>query len=227
MTGAESLSSIDEAFSRGAAASIGWPLDEPIHPNGAKGLQASQAAVIRMLALVNQYAEVNEIEQAMKVDPAIAFKLMKFINSPVFGATKQITSFSHAIMLLGYKKMLRWLALLMSSSSKDVNNLPVMHASVRRGLFMEQLAQGNSEQKDALFITGAFSLLDKITMQPLDEIFKSISVSKDIQDAVLTRTGPLADPLLLIEAIEKGIPSKIFELQNKMSISALECNSAL
>lgn len=226
LTGCESVEQVDAAFARGCSATIGWPLAEPIKPSE-KGLQASQAAVIKMLALVNQYADVAEIEQAMKVDPAIAFKLLKFINSPVFGATQQITSFSHAIMMLGYKKMLRWLALLMSSTSNDINNLPVMHASVRRGLFMEQLAAGDSDKRDALFIVGAFSLLDKITNQPLSEIFKAISVANDIQDAVMSRTGPYADALLLIEAIEKGLPSKIFALQSRVGISSIECNSAL
>lgn len=226
VSGAETVSSIDDAFLRGAAATIGWPLQEPIIQNG-KSLQPSQAAVIKLLALVNQYAEIEEIERAMKIDPGIAFKLLKFINSPVFGGTQQITSFSHAIMMLGYKKMLRWLALLMSSSSKDVNNLPVMNASVRRGLFMERLAPNSSDKRDSLFIAGAFSLLDKITSQPLEDLFKVISVNDDIRDAVIYRTGPLADALLLIEAIEKGIPSKIFSMQKKMNLSAYDCNTAL
>lgn len=227
MTGAESVAGVDESFFRGAAATAGWPLNEAIVPQGPSGLQSSRATVMRMMALVNQYADVSKIEQAMKQDPAIAFKLLKMINSPGFGLPTKINSFSSAIMMLGYNKMLRWLNLLLCTSSVERNSLPLVHASVRRGLFMEQLGRGNAQKRDALFMVGVFSLIDKIIGQPIVDIFNSISVSKDIQNAVIDRTGPLGDELALIEAIEIGSASKIVSLQNKMGLTVLACNQAL
>ena len=79
----------------------------------------------------------------------------------------EISSFRHAIMLLGFKRLKRWLALLLATASKDANMKPVMFAAVRRGLLMEELvrASGDEEMRDEMFICGVFSLLDRMFQQ--------------------------------------------------------------
>ena len=74
---------------------------------------------------------------------------MRYINSPAFGLRVEISSFRHAIMLLGYQRLKRWLALLLATASKDNNMKPVMFAAVRRGLLLEELARdaGDAEMR--------------------------------------------------------------------------------
>jgi EAL and modified HD-GYP domain-containing signal transduction protein len=55
----------------------------------------------------------------LKNDPTLAFRLLRYINSPAFGLRVEVTRFRHAIMLLGYQRLKRWLALLLASASKD------------------------------------------------------------------------------------------------------------
>ena len=100
----------------------------------------------------------------MKRDPSLAFKLLRYINSPAFGLRVEISSFRHAIMMLGYQRLKRWLALLLATASKDVNLKPVMFAAVRRGLLMEELvaSSGDEEMRNEMFICGVFSLLDRM-----------------------------------------------------------------
>ena len=74
---------------------------------------------------------------------------MRYINSPAFGLRVEISSFRHAIMMLGYKRLKRWLALLLATASKDVNLKPVMFAAVRRGLLMEELGARQRRRGDA------------------------------------------------------------------------------
>src|SRR4029434_1757844 len=98
-------------------------------------------------------AEISKIDAVLKRDPALAFKLLRLVNSAAFGLPVQITSFQHAVMMLGYKKMMRWLSLLLATASKEVNTFPLMHASIRRGLFMERIGGEDSpDQRDELFI---------------------------------------------------------------------------
>ena len=85
----------------------------------------------------------------LKRDPTLAFRLMRYLNSPAFGLSVEINSFGHALMLLGYQRLKRWLALLLASASTDVNMKPVMYAAVRRGLLMEELVRASRRRRDA------------------------------------------------------------------------------
>lgn len=226
IAGITNIKDADAAFMRGAKASIGWPIGQTLVQNASQ-LSPSQATVVRLIDLVNKHADVREIEKTLKLDPALSFKLLKFINSPAFGLPVEVTSFQHAVMLLGYAKLMRWLSLLLSSTSKDINTFPLMHASIRRGLFMEQIGAKLGENKDSLFITGAFSMLDKITYTPFEELFTMISVSQDIVDSITGKGGNGSKFLELIIAIEQSDVKKMSELMSELMLSSRDVNTAL
>jgi EAL and modified HD-GYP domain-containing signal transduction protein len=228
ITGVQTVADVDAAFERGAAASVGWPLDD-VTQKSARPLQPGQAVVLELLRLVRDDAEISKIDATLKRDPALAFKLLRLVNSAAFGLPVQITSFQHAVMMLGYKKLMRWLSLLMATASKDTNTFPLMHASIRRGIFLENIGADASqaEVRDELFITGAFSLLDRITGAPFEHLFELISLSETIVDAIVRRTGPYAPYLTLIEAIERSDPIMIRKQADALALPIGTCNEAL
>lgn len=228
ITGVQTVAEIDSAFEHGAAASVGWPLDDALHRQS-RPLQPGQAVVLELLRLVRDDAELSKIDATLKRDPALAFKLLRLVNSAAFGLPVQITSFQHAVMMLGYKKMMRWLSLLLATASKDSNTFPLMHASIRRGLFLEYIGASDSEAelRDELFITGAFSLLDRITGAPFEQLFELISLSENVVDAIVHRKGPYATYLALIESIERSDPIGIGRHIDALAIPVGACNQAL
>jgi len=228
MTGVQSIEDIDSAFERGAEASVGWPLDDPSQ-RLARPLQPGQAVVLELLRLVRDDAEISKIDATLKRDPALAFKLLRLVNSAAFGLPVQITSFQHAVMMLGYKKMMRWLSLLLATASKDTNTFPLMHASIRRGLFLEFIGadENDADLRDALFITGAFSLLDRITGAPFEQLFELIALSESIIEAIVRREGPYSGYLALIEAIERSDPLAIRKQVEALALPVAHCNQML
>jgi EAL and modified HD-GYP domain-containing signal transduction protein len=228
VTGVQTIEQIESAFEAGAAASVGWPLDDA-EQRSARPLQPGQAVVLELLRLVRDDAEITKIDATLKRDPALAFKLLRLVNSAAFGLPVQITSFQHAVMMLGYKKLMRWLSLLMATASKDANTFPLMHASIRRGLFLELVGADASqpELRDELFITGAFSLLDRITGASFEHLFELIALSDNIIDAIVRRSGPYAPYLRLIEAIERSDPIAIRNHSDALALPVGACNEAL
>jgi c-di-GMP phosphodiesterase len=228
VTGVQSVADIDTAFERGAAASVGWPLDDPSQKM-ARPLQPGQGVVLELLRLVRDDAEISKIDATLKRDPALAFKLLRLVNSAAFGLPVQITSFQHAVMMLGYKKLMRWLSLLLATASKDANTFPLMHASIRRGLFLEFIGadERDVELRDELFITGAFSLLDRITGASFEQLFDLIALSDNVIGAIVKREGPYAGYLALIEAIERSDPIGIRNQSEMLGLSVVRCNQAL
>ena len=124
---------------------------------------------------------MSSVLNAHTRDPSLAFKLLRYINSPAFGLRVEISSFRHAIMLLGYQRLKRWLALLLATASKDVNLRPVMFAAVRRGLLMEELVagSGDEEMRSEMFICGVFSLLDRMFQESFAKLLGSIPGARE------------------------------------------------
>jgi c-di-GMP-related signal transduction protein len=164
-----------------------------------------QAQIIRVLNLVRKNAEVKEIEAALKQDVALSYKLLRYINSAGFGLSCEIQSFRHAVTILGYDKLNKWLSLLLATASKDpmAPALDAHGADARR--LMELLAHGlvDKQEYDNLFITGAFSMLDALLGVSMEKVLESMSLPEPICDALLGHGG-VYGPFLELAKGERG-----------------------
>lgn len=204
--GARTSEDVETAFQRGAVAVLGWPMDDaPPKPSARASMPSDVNTVMTLISGVDRERPVAELEAVLKRDPALAFKLMRYLNSPAFGLSVEINSFGHALMMLGYQRLKRWLALLLASSAKGVNATPVMYAAVRRGLLMEELGreQGDAEMRGEMFICGVFSLLDRLLQQPFAELLPNVPVPERVAQALRGEGGPYQAYLELVRAIEQ------------------------
>ncbi|HWI12023.1 MAG TPA: histidine kinase, partial [Burkholderiaceae bacterium] len=139
------------------------------------------------------------------------------------------SSFRHAIMMLGYQRLKRWLALLLATASKDVNLKPVMFAAVRRGLLMEELVRsgGDEEMRNEMFICGVFSLLDRMFQQPFSQLLDSIPVPERVRQALAENAGPYQPYVELVQAIEGEALFEFRDAADKLMMSVSEINRAV
>jgi len=231
-SGVRTIVEMEAAFGRGAHAVLGWPIDDVIQPGSGKPAKtAGQPGMETMVELIRQVdAEepIEKLELTLKRDPSLAFKLMRYINSPAFGLRVEISSFRHAIMMLGYKRLKRWLALLLATASKDVNMKPVMFAAVRRGLLMEELVRGNGdeEMRNEMFICGVFSLLDRLFHQTFAELLGNIPVPERVYQALADGSGPYQPYIALVHAIENESLFDFREAAEALMLGVAEINRA-
>jgi EAL and modified HD-GYP domain-containing signal transduction protein len=203
-SGVRTLADLELSFQRGAIAVLGWPIDDVMAANGKGGSRPELQFIVELINRVDREEPADRLEQVLKTDPTLAFRLMRYINSPAFGLSVEINSFRHAIMVLGYNRLKRWLALLLASASKDPNVKPVMYAAVRRGLLMEELgrATADADQRGEMFICGVFSLLDRLMGQPMADLMRSIPVPDAVRAALVDEGGPYHSQLELVRAVE-------------------------
>ncbi len=230
--GVRTLVQMTFALRRGAIAVFGWPIEDVAAPRatGSRSPQPTLQAIIELINRVDSAEPVERLEAVMKTDPTMAFKLMRYLNSPAFGLPVEVTSFRHAIMLLGYQKLKRWLALLLVAGSGDANQKPLIFAAVRRGLLLEELGR-DSGFDDALrgemFICGVFSLLDRLMQQPFDELLASIPTSEAVRAALVDGTGPHQPFLDLVRAIEAASVYDIRAAADALMMAVPAVNRAL
>ncbi|HEV6968171.1 MULTISPECIES: EAL and HDOD domain-containing protein [Roseateles] len=230
--GVRGAEAIDASFAAGASAVIGWPMDGPFDAGAAVGkteIAADLQVIMELISRVDEGEDVERLEQTLKRDPSLAFKLLRYMNSAAFGLPVEVSSFRHAIMLLGYARLKRWLALLLTTASKDHSMRPIMYAAVRRGLLMEELAAGMQERelKDEMFICGLFSLLDHMLKAPFEKLLQSIPVPERVRQALVEDTGPFLPYLELVRAIES---ESVFDYRDRaeaLMIGAGEINACV
>ncbi len=171
-----------------------------------QSVRPAQANILTLINLVRKQASTDEIEEALKRDPTLSFKLLRFINSAGFGARNEVTSFKHAVMLLGLNRLFKWAALLLTSSNAGDTAAAVGSTAVVRGRLMELLAQEilAPEDCDNAFVVGVFSLLDTMLGIPLDEALHALNLPDVVTQALLHHSGPLAPLLDLTLACEAG-----------------------
>jgi EAL and modified HD-GYP domain-containing signal transduction protein len=210
---------------------LGWPIDDaaPTTATASRGAQPELSAIVELINRVDRAEPIDRLEAVMKNDPTMAFKLLRYINSPAFGLSVEVTSFRHAIMLLGHQRLKRWLALLLAAGSRDARMKPVIYAAVRRGLLMEELGRdsgADDERRGELFVCGVFSLLDRLMQQPFAELLKSIPVTDAVREALVHERGPHQPYLTLVQAIESAALFDIRAATDALMMTTAAVNKA-
>jgi len=231
-SGVRTVADMEASFGRGAHAVLGWPIDDAINATAARSgrpvAQPDLQVIVELIHRVDNEEPIEKLENTLKRDPSLAFKLLRYINSPAFGLRVEISSFRHAIMLLGYQRLKRWLALLLATASKDVNLRPVMFAAVRRGLLMEELVagSGDEEMRNEVFICGVFSLLDRMFGESFAKLLGSIPVPERVYQALVNDTGPFQPYLAMVRAAEGESVFEYRDAAERLLMSVAEINRA-
>ncbi|MYN41959.1 HDOD domain-containing protein [Duganella sp. FT109W] len=172
-------------------------------PDNNAGDGTSRKRLLALLGLLARDADSRELEVLLKQDPALAYHLLKLVNSAAFALSSPIHSFGQAINVLGRRQLQRWLQLLLYARQQDDGLAnPLLPLAAVRASMMEGLARElgwDRDQQDMAFVAGVFSLLDVLLAMPMTEIVAALSLDLDVVMALLDRAGPLGDLLKLVE----------------------------
>ncbi|CAG0962127.1 Cyclic di-GMP phosphodiesterase CdgJ [Burkholderiales bacterium] len=195
----------------------------------ARVVAPSFASIFHLLNLVRNGAEVSDIETALKRDMTLSYKLLRYINSAGFGLSCEIQSFRHAVAILGYQKLYRWLTLLLLTADKNGRTAPALiKTAVTRGRLMELLGEKHvsPSERDNLYVVGVFSMLDAILEMPMDAVLEQLNLPEVVNDALLHNAGVFAPFLQLAVACEDPEMKEVSELAGLLGITAQQLNSA-
>jgi c-di-GMP-related signal transduction protein len=190
-----------------------------------KGLNPAQAMILQLMQMVRKNVDVRQLEDVLKHDAALSYKLLRYINSAGFGRS-EIQSLRHAVTMLGYLPLYRWLALLLATASTSGSPVLMQTAAIR-GRFVELLGHDFLPKNEAenLFVAGMFSLLDRLLGVSMQEVLDNLKLSEAMSQALLSRQGVYGGFLALAEACELN-NGLIGELADAVGISVEAVNEA-
>jgi c-di-GMP-related signal transduction protein len=223
----ETVEQYELAAQHGIKLFQGYWFAKPVLVTG-QTLRPAQANIIQLINLVRQQAETARIEEVLKRDPTLSFNLLRFINSAGFGLSVEITSFRHAVMILGMQKLFRWAALLLTTSRAGNTAPAVGTTAVVRGRLMELLAEEmlSPEECENAFVVGVFSMLDSMLGLPMDKALESISLPEPVVSALLHGTGLFAPLLELAVACETANDEAFARAVTQLHLTGRQVNMA-
>ncbi len=153
-------------------------------------IPGNKVVKLRLLHLLNQESnfEPKKLGKIIQTDLSLSYRLLRYINSPWIGLPNKVKSIQHAISLLGYRNIVRWLRVLLLADLNTSNRgRELTFRSAQRGRFLELLAETSLAPFDAesMFLLGLFSLLDAILDQPMSEVLASLPLTEELE-AVLS-----------------------------------------
>ncbi len=168
------------------------------------------ANLLKLMRLLNEDSETEDIERAFRESPGLTYKLLLLVNSVSLGIRMKIQNVRQAIATLGRQQIRRWVQLaLFASDDKSSLENPLVEMAAVRAVFMEQLAKrlpqlkDKPEAVDQVFMTGILSLLETIYAISMDEVIATLDLSDEVRGALTERSGLYGQLLHLSELVEQ------------------------
>ena len=149
-------------------------------------IPANQFNYLRMLKAVSQRElDVREIENLVKSEAALCYRLLRYLNSAAFGFANEIHSVRHALAILGEREVRRWIRLVATLGAGQGKTSELVLSAMVRARFCELLSPKVPHGDSDLFLMGLLSLMDAILEIPMSQVLDNIPIDQETK-AVLS-----------------------------------------
>ncbi|WP_144142980.1 EAL and HDOD domain-containing protein [Paraburkholderia sp. BCC1884] len=180
------------------------------HTSSSRRVSAPRHALLNLLQLLAGDPTVAQLESELKLNPVLVMHLMKLANSSGLAVGHKVTTLREAITATGTNRIARWTQLLLYADGRKValEDDPLLQLAATRARFMElaieRLPNAGRDEADSAFLTGVFSFVDAVFGGSLESTLSVLTLSRQIQAAILHREGALGLLLSTVDALERG-----------------------
>lgn len=168
---------------------------------------------LRLLKLMHEAPlPIGEISELVKSEPALAYRLLRYVNSAGCGISREIGSLETALLVVG-DDLFRRMATLAIAVDLNVGSSPeILRMALVRARFCELAATRCGLNPTEQYLLGLFSLLDAMLQASMEEAIAPLSLAPPIRDALLGKDDSYRCPIRWLESHEHGEFSRCDEL---------------
>ena len=97
---------------------------------------------LRVLQAANRpVMDIREISECIKAETSLSYRLLRYLNSPVFPLITEVKSIPHALSLLGERGVRKWISLVAIACMGDGKPFELITLPLIRARFCELLAR--------------------------------------------------------------------------------------
>ena len=170
-----------------------------------RDMPAHRLHYLRMLQEVSRPdLDVAGLERLIKAEASVCYRLLRYMNSAVFGLKTEIRSVRHALSLLGEREVRRWVRLVAAVGAGQDRPSDLVLSALVRARFGELLAPHVEHGESDLFLLGLLSLIDAMLEMPMAEVLERVPLDKETKNVLSGKPSVLRPVYQLILAHESG-----------------------
>ena len=186
-------------------------------------IPANQMNYLRMWqAVARPELDIREVEQVIKGEASLCYRLLRYLNSAVFGFGNEIHSIRHALSLLGEREVRRWIRLVATLGAGQGKSSDLVLSALVRGRFCELLSPSVGAGESDLFLMGLLSLMDAILEIPMARVLENVPVDQESKAVLLGGSSRLSPFYQLMLAQESGEWETAHALARQLHLSESE-----
>jgi EAL and modified HD-GYP domain-containing signal transduction protein len=161
----------------------------------ARDIPANRLNYLRLMRTISQNeVDPKEIEDIIKSEASLCYRLLRYLNSAAFAFSSEIHSVRHALAILGEREVRRWVRLVATLGVGQDKPSDLVLSALVRARYGELLAPRVPHGDSDLFLVGLLSLMDAILELPMGVVLEGIGLDRETRAVLLGQEGPL-DPI--------------------------------
>lgn len=166
---------------------------------------SNHAIYLRLLKAVHK-PEMSwpEVEDLIKKDAPLYFRLLRYLNSAILGLRCEVRSVNQALNILGENDLRRWCRLAGAFEMSRNRPSDLMLAALVRARFGELIAPKVAHGEADLFLVGLLSLMDAVLEIPMSAVIDGLHLDSASEQLLLENSGALKPLYELLWALEQG-----------------------
>jgi c-di-GMP-related signal transduction protein len=157
-----------------------------------RSVPANKSIYLELLAAANElFFNAQKISQLFRRDVSLSYRLLRYLNSPIFGFKAEIRSIPHALTLLGEVPLRKWISLVSVAALGDEVADSLLRLPLLRARFCELIGLKLEMHREAneLFLLGLLSVMDALLNMRMADILAEIPIDPEISKALLGETS--------------------------------------
>ncbi len=181
-----------------------------------RACRGNGATVLALIAELNEPDfDLERAYRLIRTDPALAYRLLRYINSAFFSLPREVESIRQAVMLLGSDHIRRFVSIVALAQLGEDRPEELLRTAIVRARLCELLAPRRGPE---LFTAGLFSVLDALLELPLERALEDLPLASELTEALLRDRGPLAPYLSLARSYHAGRWDRVSRLLRRLKL---------
>ena len=166
---------------------------------------SNRLSLIGILELLrDESLNMRKMSQLLKRDTSLTYRLLRLVNSPIYGARQEIRSIEAALFLVG-ENTFRRIAMLAITSELSVGQpVEVLRMAFVRGRFCELAASLCTLDPTEQYLLGMLSLLPAMLRLPMKQLTPLLPLREEIRAALKGKAVHERSLLQWLEHEENG-----------------------
>lgn len=170
-----------------------------------RALPANRLVQLEMLqALLEEPLKIRRIASLVKRDASLTYRLLRMVNSPIYGIGKAVRSIEAALVLIGDQMFRRVAILAIAGEMKGGQSAELLRMAFLRARFCELASETSGQDATEQYLLGILSLLPAMLRTPMERIAEAMPLRGEVRQALIGVPNQERTLLGWVEAYERG-----------------------